>query len=60
MPESDPTPEAPSAPATEAKKPAPNAGVRPPNMLGTPTDRAARPGFRDPKNTKSKAQKKRK
>jgi hypothetical protein len=61
MPESD-SDDAPKTetPAAEAKKSGPNLGVRPPSTLGTPTDRATRPGFREPRNTKSKAQKKRK
>jgi hypothetical protein len=61
MPESDPD-DAPKTetPAGDGKKTGKNLGVRPPSTLGSPTDRATRPGFREPRNTKSKAQKKRK
>lgn len=40
---------------TAAEKAAPR--TAPPGMLTRPTDYAARPGFRSPPNTKSKAQK---
>jgi hypothetical protein len=36
---------------------APAAGARAPNPLSRPSDAVARPGFRNPPNAKSKAQK---
>jgi hypothetical protein len=44
----------------ENKAPAAPASAGPPNILTRPTDRVARPGFRNPPNQKSKAQKKQK
>jgi len=44
--------EKPARPAT--------ANPAPPNILARETDRAERPGFRSPPNSKSKAQKKKK
>jgi hypothetical protein len=43
--------------APEAAPAAPAAGARAPNPLSRPTDAVARPGFRNPPNAKSKAQK---
>ncbi len=53
-----------NAPTTEATtekpadKAAPSTRVAPPSLLQHDSDRVARPGFRNPPNAKSKAQKK--
>jgi hypothetical protein len=49
----EPVPEAPEAPKPRSPK-------VPPGILQRESDRAVRPGFRSPANTRSKAQKKKK
>jgi hypothetical protein len=41
---------------TEQKKPVAPAVIAPPSILSKPTDVGARPGFRNPANSGSKAQ----
>ena len=50
--EAEPKPAAPVAPAAPSR-----ASIAPPSVLSRPTDGAARPGFRSPRNKGSKAQK---
>lgn len=52
------TPETAETTPTTEEKPAGPVSVRPTSVLTRPTDAPLRPGFRNPPNAKSKAQKK--